>query len=79
MKNSYGTTGSLQAYKPAGVACNMALGATRSPELAEQAAPDADIQTLIDTMSGNRHATPEGLLATRRYLRATGLNQEVTR
>lgn len=42
-------------------------------------APDADIETLIDTLSGNRHATPEGLLATRRYLQATGLIQEATR
>ncbi|RCL21509.1 hypothetical protein C6A77_22295 [Pseudomonas sp. AFG_SD02_1510_Pfu_092] len=43
------------------------------------AAQDADIETLIERMSGNQHATPEGLLATQRYLRATGLMQEEPR
>ncbi|MBV4491547.1 iron-containing redox enzyme family protein [Pseudomonas oryzicola] len=42
-------------------------------------APQTDIQTLIDSMAGNRHATPEGLLATQGYLRATGLAQEEPR
>ncbi|WP_286919251.1 iron-containing redox enzyme family protein [Pseudomonas sp. UBA6753] len=51
----------------------------QSDDALATAAPDADIETLIDTMSGNRHATPEGLLATRRYMRATGLVQEMTR
>ena len=47
----------------------------------EQPAKDtqADIETLIEFMSGNRHAAPEGLLATRAYLRATGLIQEEPR
>ncbi|WP_410481946.1 iron-containing redox enzyme family protein [Pseudomonas plecoglossicida] len=35
-----------------------------------------DIDALIARMAGNRHATPEGLQATRAYLRATGLIQE---
>ena len=45
----------------------------------ERAAPETDIETLIDGMAGNRHATPEGLLATQGYLRATGLAQEEPR
>ncbi|WP_296233448.1 iron-containing redox enzyme family protein [Pseudomonas sp. UBA4617] len=40
---------------------------------------EADIEALIDSMAGNRHATPEGLLATQGYLRATGLAQEEPR
>nr|WP_314484479.1 iron-containing redox enzyme family protein [uncultured Pseudomonas sp.] len=35
-----------------------------------------DIDALIDAMSGNRHATPEGLVATQAYIQATGLLQE---
>ncbi|MFK3815925.1 iron-containing redox enzyme family protein [Pseudomonas sp. NPDC089407] len=42
-------------------------------------AAQADIETLIEHMSGNRHAAPEGLMATRAYLRATGLIQEEPR
>lgn len=42
---------------------------------AEPARPEADIAQLIEAMAGNRHASPEGLRATRAYLRATGLAQ----
>lgn len=35
-----------------------------------------NIDALIEKMAGNRHAAPEGLIATRAYLRATGLIQE---
>lgn len=35
------------------------------------------IETLIERMAGNRHALPEGLLATQAFVRATGLAQEV--
>ncbi|MBF8745292.1 MULTISPECIES: iron-containing redox enzyme family protein [Pseudomonas] len=35
------------------------------------------VDALIERMSGNRHALPEGLLATQAYIRATGLVQEV--
>ncbi|WP_406822122.1 iron-containing redox enzyme family protein [Pseudomonas sp. KnCO4] len=45
----------------------------------ERTAQETDIETLIDSMAGNRHATPEGLLATQGYLRATGLAQEEPR
>lgn len=34
---------------------------------------------LIERMAGNRHATPEGLAATRAYIRTTGLLQEEPR
>lgn len=34
---------------------------------------------LIERMAGNRHATPEGLAATRAYIRTTGLLQEAPR
>lgn len=37
---------------------------------------DYDMDTLIVAMSGNKHATPEGLGATRAYIQATGLLQE---
>lgn len=37
---------------------------------------DYDMDTLIGAMSGNRHATPEGLVATQAYIQATGLLQE---
>lgn len=37
---------------------------------------DYDMDTLIGAMSGNKHATPEGLVATRAYIQATGLLQE---
>ncbi|MBK4993270.1 iron-containing redox enzyme family protein [Pseudomonas sp. S37] len=33
----------------------------------------SDIPALIDAMAGNRHATPEGLHATRAFIQATGL------
>jgi len=46
----------------------------RSATNAEQ-----DIAALIERMSGNRHSAPDGLLATRAYLRATGLIQEEPR
>ncbi|MFJ4156153.1 iron-containing redox enzyme family protein [Pseudomonas sp. NPDC089752] len=36
----------------------------------------ADIDTLLACMAGKRHALPEGLQATRAYLKATGLAQE---
>ena len=45
----------------------------------QRTAQETDIETLIDSMAGNRHATPEGLLATQGYLRATGLAQEEPR
>ncbi|WP_205300374.1 hypothetical protein [Pantoea sp. Ap-967] len=34
-----------------------------------------DISALIGAMAGNRHATPQGLRATRAYIQATGLLQ----
>lgn len=37
---------------------------------------DESIDSLIARMAGNRHAQPQGLRATRAYLRATGLAQE---
>lgn len=40
-----------------------------------QRAPQ-DVDTLIDMMAGNRHALPEGLLATQAYARITGLAHE---
>ncbi|MFK0310354.1 iron-containing redox enzyme family protein [Pseudomonas sp. NPDC090233] len=36
----------------------------------------ADIDTLLACMAGKRHALPDGLRATRAYLKATGLAQE---
>lgn len=49
--------------------------------LAFEASPaprtDVSVQTLIERMAGNRHAQPEGLLATQAYIRMTGLAQEV--
>ncbi|PVZ40931.1 iron-containing redox enzyme family protein [Pseudomonas sp. CC120222-01a] len=42
----------------------------------EGEASEACMDTLITRMAGNRHALPEGLQATRAYLRATGLAQE---
>ncbi|WP_313457345.1 iron-containing redox enzyme family protein [Pseudomonas sp.] len=44
-----------------------------------QSAGDPDVGDLIERMLGNRHATPDGLLATRNYLLATGLAQEEPR
>jgi len=38
-----------------------------------------DIEALIERMAGNRHATPDGLQATRAYLQATGMIQEQAR
>ncbi|MBS3185252.1 iron-containing redox enzyme family protein [Pseudomonas vlassakiae] len=51
------------------------------PHLDMDAAPgplpaNQDIPALIERMLGNRHASPDGLLATRAYLQATGLAQE---
>jgi len=37
------------------------------------------VDTLIERMAVNRHALPEGLLATRAVIRVTGLDQEVPR
>lgn len=37
---------------------------------------DQNIASLIERMLGNRHASPDGLLATRAYIHATGLAQE---
>jgi hypothetical protein len=34
------------------------------------------LATLVERMSGNRHALPEGLQATQAFIRATGLIQE---
>ncbi|KAF0256034.1 iron-containing redox enzyme family protein [Pseudomonas putida] len=39
------------------------------------APPAADIAALIEAMAGNRHATPQGLHATRAFIQATGLMQ----
>lgn len=38
-------------------------------------APAADMTALIEAMAGNRHATPQGLRATRAFIQATGLMQ----
>ncbi|CAM3599764.1 hypothetical protein CCOS865_04168 [Pseudomonas reidholzensis] len=40
-----------------------------------QVAPQTAVEALIERMAGNRHALPEGLLATRAYAQATGLLQ----
>ncbi|WP_280341816.1 iron-containing redox enzyme family protein [Pseudomonas sp. BN607] len=47
-------------------------------EMSDESA-EPDIDNLIERMSGNRHAAPEGLRATRAYLRATGMIQEGAR
>jgi hypothetical protein len=39
------------------------------------APPAADMPALIEAMAGNRHATPQGLHATRAFIQATGLMQ----
>ena len=39
------------------------------------APPAADMAALIEAMAGNRHATPQGLQATRAFIQATGLMQ----
>jgi len=49
--------------------------------LAGESLPDfnqqtASLDTLVERMAGNRHALPEGLLATQAFVRATGLAQE---
>lgn len=44
------------------------------PSAADPALEPIDV--LIERMAGNRHALPEGLLATQAYIRATGLTQE---
>lgn len=43
-----------------------------------QGMPSQSVEALIELMAGNRHALPEGLQATRAYIRATGLAQEGT-
>jgi hypothetical protein len=53
-------------------------GSWQAAPPAEQEVNDsaAPMETLINCMAGNHHALPEGLQATRAYLRATGLAQE---
>ncbi|MGJ7550688.1 iron-containing redox enzyme family protein [Pseudomonas alloputida] len=46
------------------------------PVPTERIAQEQDIDSLIADMAGNRHAQPQGLSATRAYLRVTGLAQE---
>ena len=48
---------------------------TLPPEPSRQRTSN-DLETLIEQMAGNRHALPEGLLATQAYARMTGLAQE---
>lgn len=50
--------------------------ATEEPPGTTQPEPPA---ALIERMAGNRHATPDGLLATRAFIHATGLLQEEPR
>lgn len=45
------------------------------PQADAQAQPLLDVGRLISAMAGNRHAEPDGLRATRAYVRATGLAQ----
>lgn len=42
----------------------------------DTALDQAPVQALIERMAGNRHASPEGLRATRAYIQVTGLAQE---
>ncbi|MFJ4452889.1 iron-containing redox enzyme family protein [Pseudomonas sp. NPDC089392] len=59
-----------------------APGSWQMPEAQGEPAaslPDETPATLIKCMAGNRHATPDGLLATRAYMRITGLLQEEPR
>ncbi|QHG65110.1 iron-containing redox enzyme family protein [Pseudomonas putida] len=46
------------------------------PAPTESIVREQDIDSLIADMAGNRHAQPQGLSATRAYLRVTGLAQE---
>ncbi|HKS11829.1 MAG TPA: iron-containing redox enzyme family protein, partial [Pseudomonas sp.] len=48
---------------------------TQPPTAPGQRAPQ-QLDTLIEMMAGNRHALPEGLLATQAYARITGLAHE---
>jgi hypothetical protein len=46
------------------------------PVTTESTCPEQAIESLIAQMAGNHHAQPQGLCATRAYLRVTGLAQE---
>ncbi|MBF8674136.1 iron-containing redox enzyme family protein [Pseudomonas fulva] len=48
----------------------------QTPGNRRSCAADYDIDALICAMSGNKHATPEGLVATQAYIQSTGLLQE---
>ena len=54
-------------------------GLPESPDEAHSEMSGDRPATLIERMAGNRHATPEGLAATRAYIRTTGLLQEEPR
>ena len=54
-------------------------GLPGAQEEQSESLPGEDIASLIKRMAGNRHATPDGLLATRAYIRTTGLLQEEPR
>ncbi|WP_447869074.1 iron-containing redox enzyme family protein [Pseudomonas putida] len=60
----------------------VAPGSWGLPEVHEEIPDDAlnvAPEALIQRMAGNRHATPDGLSATRAYMRVTGLRQEEPR
>ncbi|MNE11520.1 hypothetical protein D3C80_1042830 [compost metagenome] len=60
----------------------VAPGSWGLPEVHEEIPGDAlnvAPEALIQRMAGNRHATPDGLSATRAYMRVTGLRQEEPR
>ncbi|MNP21539.1 hypothetical protein D3C76_1141610 [compost metagenome] len=54
-------------------------GLPESPGESQGETPSEAPAALIGRMAGNRHATPEGLAATRAYIRTTGLLQEEPR
>ncbi|MBS5847223.1 MAG: iron-containing redox enzyme family protein, partial [Pseudomonas putida] len=54
-------------------------GLPESPGESQGEMPSEAPAALIGQMAGNRHATPEGLAATRAYIRTTGLLQEEPR
>jgi len=54
-------------------------GLPESPGESQGEMPGEAVAALIGRMAGNRHATPEGLAATRAYIRTTGLLQEEPR
>ncbi|WP_144180400.1 MULTISPECIES: iron-containing redox enzyme family protein [unclassified Pseudomonas] len=54
-------------------------GLPEEPEDIPNDALNVAPKALIQRMAGNRHATPDGLCATRAYMRVTGLRQEEPR